>query len=73
MVQMMEILSLLRGLLCVYRGNSCATCGPAVFARSALTRRIFLLVRMKMQPVIREKRHENPSEKNRDFYNLHQH
>ena len=42
MVQLMGNLLFSEVLLCIYRGHGSAAHGPAVFVRSALTRRIVL-------------------------------
>ena len=71
MVQMMERPIFFEVVLCGYRGNGCASRGPAVLVRSALMRRIFCRNGMWMRAVLREKIHENPSEKYRRFHHLH--
>ena len=59
--------------MCIYNGNGYAARGPAGFVRSTLTMRIFCIGRVSTRSVIREKRHENPSEKYPDFNHLPRH
>ena len=63
-----------RGDLCLYRGNGCAAHGSAESVQSALTRHIFLsggMCQWIRPEILREKSHEDPSEKYPDFNHLH--
>ena len=60
----------LKGVLCIYRSNSCAARGPTVLAPSALTRRIFSSDGMWMRLAMRVK-FTKIALKIRDFRHLH--